>query len=89
MQFPAPQDTHPTKDEVADYLTAYAARFDLPVLLDCAVTRLELGGWRFGAARRDREFHNAYTDTYPPDVKRPTKHKRSDGDETGGPPRRT
>ena len=39
--------------------------------------------------RRDREFHNAYTDTYPPDVKRPTKPKRSDGDETGGPPRRT
>ncbi|TFD27759.1 hypothetical protein [Cryobacterium lyxosi] len=39
--------------------------------------------------RRDREFHNPYTDTYPPDVKRPTKPKRSDGDETGGPPRRT
>ncbi|TDW28921.1 hypothetical protein [Cryobacterium psychrophilum] len=39
--------------------------------------------------RRDREFHNPYTDTYPPDVKRPTKPKRSDSDETGGPPRRT
>ncbi|TFD70496.1 hypothetical protein [Cryobacterium sp. Hb1] len=39
--------------------------------------------------RRDREFHNPYTDTYPHDVKRPTKPKRSDGDETGGPPRRT
>jgi len=39
--------------------------------------------------RRDREHHNPYTDTYPRDVKRPTKLKRSDGDETGGPPRRT
>ena len=39
--------------------------------------------------RRDREFHNPYTDTYPPDVKRPAKPKRSDGDGSGGPPRRT
>ena len=39
--FPAPADSYPTKDEVADYLAAYAARFELPVLLDCAVTRLE------------------------------------------------
>jgi putative flavoprotein involved in K+ transport len=41
MPFPAPADTHPTKDEVADYLAAYAARFELPVLLDCRVQRLE------------------------------------------------
>jgi putative flavoprotein involved in K+ transport len=47
MPFPAPADTHPTKDEVADYLTAYAARFDLPILLDCAVIRLEREGDRF------------------------------------------
>jgi len=30
MQFPAPADTYPTKDPVADYLQAYAAAFDLP-----------------------------------------------------------
>jgi putative flavoprotein involved in K+ transport len=41
MAFPAPADTHPTKDEVADYLAAYAGRFELPVLLDCRVERLE------------------------------------------------
>ena len=41
MDFPAPAGTYPTKDEVADYLATYAARFELPVLLDCAVTRLE------------------------------------------------
>src|SRR5690349_12755982 len=47
MAFPAPADTYPTKDEVADYLAAYAARFELPVLLRTAVTRLERSGDRF------------------------------------------
>ena len=47
MAFPAPADTYPTKDEVADYLAAYASRFRLPVLLDCAVTRLERRDGRF------------------------------------------
>ena len=41
MDFPAPTDTYPTKDQVADYLATYAATFDLPVLLYCKVTRLE------------------------------------------------
>jgi putative flavoprotein involved in K+ transport len=41
MDFPGPADTYPTKDQVADYLTAYAARFELPVLLNTAATRLE------------------------------------------------
>jgi putative flavoprotein involved in K+ transport len=41
MEFPAPADTYPTKDQVADYLAAYAARFELPILLGTAVTRLE------------------------------------------------
>ena len=31
MPFPAPEGYFPTKDEMADYLEAYAARFDLPV----------------------------------------------------------
>jgi putative flavoprotein involved in K+ transport len=47
MGFPAPADTYPTKDEVADYLAAYAAAFQLPVLLDCAVTRLQRRDDRF------------------------------------------
>jgi len=33
MPFPAPADTYPTKDPVADYLMAYAIAFDLPVRL--------------------------------------------------------
>jgi putative flavoprotein involved in K+ transport len=40
MAFPAPDDTYPTKDPVADYLQAYAAAFDLPVRLDARVTGL-------------------------------------------------
>ena len=50
MAFPAPADTYPTKDEAADYLVAYAHRFDLPVLLNCAVERLTGAG----AASRSR-----------------------------------
>jgi putative flavoprotein involved in K+ transport len=40
MAFPAPADTYPTKDPVADYLQAYAAAFQLPVRLNARVTRL-------------------------------------------------
>lgn len=42
MDFPAPADTYPGKDDVASFLRAYAARFDLPVQLDSAVTSLTL-----------------------------------------------
>src|SRR5438045_1285722 len=31
MPFPAPDDSFPTRDEMADYLEAYAKRFKLPV----------------------------------------------------------
>jgi putative flavoprotein involved in K+ transport len=31
MPFPAPRSYFPTKDEMADYLEAYASKFDLPV----------------------------------------------------------
>jgi putative flavoprotein involved in K+ transport len=44
MAFPAPADTYPTKDPVADYLQAYVAAFDLPVQLNARVTDL----WRVG-----------------------------------------
>jgi putative flavoprotein involved in K+ transport len=40
MAFPAPADTYPTKDPVADYLQAYAQAFDLPVRLNAHVTSL-------------------------------------------------
>jgi putative flavoprotein involved in K+ transport len=40
LPFPAPADTHPTKDDVADYLAAYAAHFHLPVRLNSPVRRV-------------------------------------------------
>jgi len=51
MPFPAPVDTHPSKDEVADYLAAYARHFDLPVRLNSPVLRLH----------RDTDAHFAVT----------------------------
>ena len=40
MLFPAPADTYPTKDPVADYLQTYVTVFDLPVRLNARVTSL-------------------------------------------------
>jgi putative flavoprotein involved in K+ transport len=40
LAFPAPADTYPTKDPVADYLQAYASAFNLPVRVNTRVTSL-------------------------------------------------
>jgi putative flavoprotein involved in K+ transport len=40
-QFPAPSFSFPTRDEMADYLEAYAARFELPVRTGVRVTGVE------------------------------------------------
>jgi putative flavoprotein involved in K+ transport len=53
MPFPAPADTHPSKDDVADYLSAYARHFALPVQLNCPALRLH------------READSAFTATTP------------------------
>ncbi|KWX02105.1 FAD dependent oxidoreductase [Carbonactinospora thermoautotrophica] len=50
MPFPAPAGTYPTKDQVADYLQAYAASFELPVRLNTRVTRLRRAGDLFAVA---------------------------------------
>src|SRR5579884_417399 len=47
MPFPAPAFTFVTKDEMADYLEAYAARFALPVRTGVRVDRLSRHGDRF------------------------------------------
>ena len=50
MPFPASGHTLPTKDEMADYLEAYATRFKLPVKLGVRVDKLSKQGaassWR-------------------------------------------
>lgn len=48
LRFPAPPGTHPTRDDMAAFVQAYAARFELPVRSTCEVRRLQ---------RRDGRFH--------------------------------
>jgi len=54
--FPAPAVSFPTKDEMADYLESYAARFDLPVRTDVKVDGLSREGDRFVVTSGDRRF---------------------------------
>jgi putative flavoprotein involved in K+ transport len=56
MAFPAPADTYPTKDPVADYLQAYAAAFNLPVRLNARVTRLSKTDDGFEVQTADSTF---------------------------------
>ena len=48
LAFPGDPDGYPTRDEVIAYLGRYAARFDLPILFNCAVRSLsqENGAFR-------------------------------------------
>jgi putative flavoprotein involved in K+ transport len=59
MPFPAPAHTFPTKDDMADYLEAYAARFQLPVRSGVTVDCLSKPGERFvltaGSSRFEAE----------------------------------
>ena len=43
LPFPKSPDTYPTKDDVAEYLTTYAAVFGLPVRLSTPVTAVSAG----------------------------------------------
>jgi putative flavoprotein involved in K+ transport len=56
MPFPAPADHYPTKDEMADYLEAYAARFELPVRTGTRVDGLSRDGNAFIVASGARRF---------------------------------
>jgi len=59
MAFPAPADTYPTKDPVADYLQAYATAHDLPVRLNAKVTQLRQVGEGFEVRTTDDEVFHA------------------------------
>ncbi len=56
MSFPAPRRSYPTKDEIADYLEAYAARFELPVLTDTRVERVSRQGGGYLVETAERRF---------------------------------
>src|SRR5688500_7353173 len=43
MSFPSGRDTYPGKDDVADFLQAYASKFGLPVSLNTRVQSLRRG----------------------------------------------
>ncbi|MBA2714559.1 MAG: NAD(P)-binding domain-containing protein [Rubrobacteraceae bacterium] len=54
--FPAPAVSFPTKDEMADYLEAYAARFDLPVRTGVRVDGLSREEDLYVVASGERRF---------------------------------
>jgi putative flavoprotein involved in K+ transport len=56
MPFPAPADHFPTKDEMADYLEAYAGRFALPVRTGMRVERVSRQGDRYLVEAGGRRF---------------------------------
>jgi putative flavoprotein involved in K+ transport len=56
LPFPGPDDTFPTKDEMANYLEAYAARFELPVRTGVKVDCLTKQDGRFVLKAGDRRF---------------------------------
>jgi putative flavoprotein involved in K+ transport len=76
MAFPGPAGTAPTKDEMADYLAAYAARFELPVRPGVKVERVTKSDGRFVVDAGDRRlesdqvvvatgaFHDAWTPAF-------------------------
>jgi putative flavoprotein involved in K+ transport len=59
MPFPAPRNYFPTKDEMADYLEAYARNFNLPVRTGVRVQRLFKRGSRYVVAADGVEFEAA------------------------------
>ncbi len=56
MAFPGPARVFSTKDEVADYLAAYAAQFELPLRTGIRVDRLSRNGTGFMVEAGDRRF---------------------------------
>jgi putative flavoprotein involved in K+ transport len=56
MAFPAPADTFPTKNEMADYLEAYVARFALPVRTRARVDHLSRAGDHYLVTAGDQQF---------------------------------
>jgi putative flavoprotein involved in K+ transport len=56
MRFPAPRHAFPAGYEMADYLEAYASRFDLPVRTGVKVDGLSKVGERYVVTAGDRRF---------------------------------
>jgi putative flavoprotein involved in K+ transport len=71
MPFPAEPGYFPGKDEMADYLAAYAARFDLPVQSGQRVHRLTRENGRFVALTEHVRYESANVVVAMADYQRP------------------
>jgi len=60
MPFPGPGDAFPSKDEMADYLEAYAGRFALPVRCGVRVERVWRRGDRYLVDAGNRRYEAAH-----------------------------
>jgi putative flavoprotein involved in K+ transport len=56
MPFPAPAQSYPTKDEMADYLMTYAARFELPIRHNAKVLKLTRSEGGYVVETTDRRY---------------------------------
>ena len=56
MPFPAPANSFPTKDQMADFLERYAANFKLPVRTGVRVTRVSREGRSYVVTAGDQRF---------------------------------
>jgi putative flavoprotein involved in K+ transport len=56
MRFPAPPNAFPTKDQMGDYLEAYAQRFHLPVQLGVRVEKITRQGATYLVTAGDRRI---------------------------------
>jgi putative flavoprotein involved in K+ transport len=56
MRFPARRWSFPTKDEMGDYLEAYAERLELPVQTGVSVDRVSRAGERYLLAAGDKRY---------------------------------
>ena len=56
LAFPGAPDRYPTRDEVADYLTDYARRFDLPVELNSLVRTVRRTSGAYAVGLDDRTY---------------------------------
>ena len=58
-RFPGPGSAMPTRDQMADYLASYAARFELPVRTGVRVDRVQREGDTYVVAAGEHRFEAA------------------------------
>ena len=72
MRFPASGGAFPTKDEMADYLERYAARFELPVYRGVTVDRVWRDGDRYHVSSNGLRFESEHVVIAMANLQRPS-----------------